>query len=96
MSPRLRLTLSLLLALPWLAAGRAAAASKTLAAGETLTLAEDLVLAGADTLEIAGTAEKHCAVAGKGFRIATQEKWSGRLKITYCDFAGLGSDKLKL
>jgi len=63
-------------------------------AGQTLTLTEDLVLSGADTLEIRGTPDRRCVIVGNGHRIRTQEKWTGRAKISSCDFRGLGTPTL--
>lgn len=71
----------------------AQAASKTIEAGQTLTLTEDMVLAGDDSLVISGTADKHVSVVGKSFRITTKDKWAGKIKISFCDFKDLGTDK---
>ena len=63
-------------------------------AGQTLTLTEDLVLSGSDTLDIRGTPDRRCVIVGNGHRIRTQEKWTGRVRITSCDVRSLGTDKL--
>src|SRR6516225_4550210 len=77
----------------WLLAGTAdaGAASRTLKAGENLPVSEDFVLSGDDVLEIHGTPEKRCRIDGNGHTIKTSGKWTGRIKITHCDFRGLGS-----
>src|SRR6516165_7816444 len=78
---------ALLLAVP----ADVAAASRTLKAGENLPVSEDFVLSGEDVLEIHGTPEKRCRIDGNGHTIKTSGKWAGRIKITHCDFRGLGS-----
>jgi hypothetical protein len=78
---------ALLLAVP----ADAAAASRTLKAAENLPVSEDFVLSGDDVLEIHGTPEKRCRIDGNGHTIKTSGKWTGRIKITHCDFRGLGS-----
>src|SRR5262249_19140791 len=69
----------------------APAASRTLQAGENLPVSEDFVLSGDDVLETHGTPEKRCRIDGNGHTIKTSGKWTGRIKITHCDFRGLGS-----
>jgi len=59
-------------------------------AGETLTLTEDLVLSGDDTLDIQGSADKRCTLAGNHHRIRSSGAWSGRLKISHCDLRDVG------
>ncbi len=60
-------------------------------AGETLTLTSDLVLSGADTLEVRGTPDRRCVIAGNGHRIRSAKEWTGRVKIASCDIRGLGA-----
>src|SRR5262249_39759238 len=74
----------------WLPA-QSPAASRTLKAGQVLGIAEDLVLSGDDVLEVQGTAAKPCRIDGNGQQIRTRGDWRGRVKITYCEFRGLGS-----
>src|SRR6266446_3121717 len=69
------------------------AASRTLKAGEVLGGSEDIVLTGYDVLEVQATAEKPCRLDGNGQQIRTRAEWRGRLKITHCEFRGLGSAK---
>ena len=69
----------------------ARAASRTLKAGQILGVAEDLVLSGDDVLEVQGTAARPCRIDGNGQQIRTRGDWRGRVKITYCEFRGLGS-----
>src|SRR5262249_9088285 len=69
----------------------APAASRTLKAGDVLPISEDFILAGGDVLEINGTPEKRCRIDATGQTIRTAADWSGRIKISHCDFRGLGS-----
>jgi hypothetical protein len=69
----------------------AEAASRTLKAGEVLPISEDFILQGDDVLEINGAPEKRCRIDANGQTIKTSGKWTGRIKITHCDFRGLGS-----
>src|SRR5262245_14644009 len=71
----------------------AAAASRTLAAGQVLGISEDLVLSGDDVLEVNGTAEKPCRIDGNTQQIRTAADWRGHIKVSYCQFRGLGTAK---
>ncbi len=71
---------------PILAGGKSVA----LAAGETLTLSEDLVLTGQDSVDINGTPERRCVVVGNRHRIRTTGEWTGHVRVTACDFRGVG------
>jgi len=73
--------------------GGAAAGSRTLKPGEIVGISEDLVLSGDDVLEVGGTAEKHCRLDGNCQQIRTAADWRGHIKISYCEFRGLGSAK---
>jgi len=64
-------------------------------AGETLTLSEDLVLSGEDSIDIQGTAERRCTLAGQRHRIRSSGTWTGRVRIAHCDIQELG-DKTTL
>jgi hypothetical protein len=77
--------------LPFLRPASVQAASRTLKAGEVLPISEEFVLSGDDVLEINGTAEKRCRIDANGQSIKTSGKWTGRIKITHCDFRSLGS-----
>src|SRR5262245_497381 len=72
----------------------ASASSRTLAPGQVLGIGEDLVLSGDDVLEVNGTAEKPCRIDGDCRQIRSASDWRGRIKITHCQFRGLGSAKL--
>lgn len=74
-----------------LAPAASAAASRIVKAGENLPVSEDYVLTGEDVLEIQGTAEKPCRIDANGHTIKTNGKWTGQIKIRYCEFRGLGS-----
>jgi hypothetical protein len=76
-----------------LPAGDAAAGSRTLKSGEIVGISEDLVLSGDEVLEVNGTAEKHCRLDGNCQQIKTTADWRGHIKISYCEFRGLGSAK---
>lgn len=67
-----------------------AAATHVVEPGETYTLKEDLVLTGNDSLEVKGTPEKPCTLAGNNQRIRSDGKWSGSVKITHCTVRKLG------
>jgi hypothetical protein len=92
MSTRIKLLLALG-CLGLLPAGEAAAGSRTLKAGEIVGISEDLVLSGDDVLEVAGTAEKHCRLDGNCQQVRTTADWRGHIKVSYCEFRGLGSAK---
>src|SRR5579862_4573075 len=77
------LTLLLLLAL--------AGGDTVVEAGRTLTLAEDLVLSGGDSLDVRGSPEARCSIAGDGHSIRTADGWTGKIRITACDLRGLGA-----
>jgi hypothetical protein len=49
-----------------------------------------LVLDGDDMLEIRGTAEKPCVLAGNRHRIRTGDAWTGSLRISHCTLKELG------
>jgi hypothetical protein len=76
-----------------LSAGQAAAGSRTLKPGEIVGISEDLVLSGDDVLVVGGTAEKPCRLDGNCQQIKTTADWRGHVKISYCEFRGLGSAK---
>jgi hypothetical protein len=78
---------------PWLLS-EAKAASRSLTAGQVFGMSEDLVLTGDDVLEVAGTADKHCRIDANGGQIRTTGDWTGRIKVRYCEFRGLGSAKV--
>jgi hypothetical protein len=63
-------------------------------AGQTLTLTEDLVLSGASTLDVRGTADRRCVIAGNGHAIRSDGTWTGRLKIAECEIRDLGAPKV--
>lgn len=60
-------------------------------AGETLSFTKDLELTGDAVLELNGTPQKRCVLAGNNYRIKTRHPWTGRLKITHCDIQKLGT-----
>jgi hypothetical protein len=68
-----------------------AAAGPVVEAGQTLSLKEDLVLSGSDVLDIRGTPEMRCTLAGNGHRIRTAGTWTGSVRIRHCDVRGLGA-----
>jgi Right handed beta helix region len=76
-----------------LPASAAVGASRTLKPGEVLGISEDLILSGNDELMVGGTAEKHCRIDANCQQIKTTADWRGRVKISYCEFRGLGSAK---
>lgn len=59
-------------------------------AGQTFRMNEDLVLSGGDTLEVKGTSERPCKIAGNHHRIRTSGEWTGRVRITHCEIGELG------
>src|SRR5262245_18525669 len=63
----------------------AGAMNMVIDAGGSLTLKNDLVLPGDDVLEIKGTAAKRCKLRGNGYRIRSKGKWTGSVRIRYCD-----------
>jgi hypothetical protein len=75
-------------------AGAAAAASRTLQPGQVLGISESIVLSGDDVLEVKGTAEKPCRIDANGQQIRTAANWKGRIKVSHCEFRGLGGSKL--
>lgn len=72
----------------------ASAASRTLTPGQVLGMGEDMVLAGDDVLEVNGTAEKPCRIDANCQQIKTAPDWRGRIKVSHCEFRGLGTAKL--
>jgi hypothetical protein len=68
----------------------AAAATVVVEAGRTHTLTADLVLNGDDVLDIRGTPEKPCVLAGNRHRIRSGPKWTGALRITHAQIRDLG------
>ncbi|HYF52177.1 MAG TPA: hypothetical protein VEJ63_22410, partial [Planctomycetota bacterium] len=66
------------------------AATTVVKPGETFNLEQDLVLKNDDVLEINGAHDKRCTVAGNYRNIRTEGNWTGRIKVTYCDFKALG------
>jgi hypothetical protein len=80
------------LALAWLGSTSAARSAPLIVeAGQTYTLREDVILDGDDVLEVRGTPEKPCVLAGNRHRIRSGAKWAGSLKITHCTIRDLGS-----
>ena len=67
------------------------AASRTLKAGQVLGVSEDIVLEGEDILEVQGTADKPCRLDANTQQIRTLPDWKGWIKITHCEFRGLGT-----
>src|SRR5262249_15387342 len=61
-------------------------------AGDTFTLPQDLELTGDAVLEIRGTPEKRCVLAGNNHRIKTKHPWTGQLKLAHCDIQKLGTN----
>src|SRR5262249_15364332 len=49
-----------------------------------------LVLSGQDSIEVRGTPEKRCTIKGNRHRIRTSGEWTGRIRISHCDFIELG------
>jgi hypothetical protein len=78
-------------ALALLLPAQGSATSRTLKAGQVLGVGEDIVLTGDDVLEVQGTAAKPCRIDGNGQQIRTSRDWRGRVKVTWCEFRGLGS-----
>ena len=72
----------------------ATAGSRKVAAGQVIGISEDLVLSGDDVLEVNGTPEKPCRLDGNGQQIRTAPDWRGHIKVSYCQFRGLGTAKL--
>src|SRR4051794_35065254 len=68
----------------------AAAGPTVVEAGQTLSLSADLVLTGDDTLDVRGTPEKRCVLAGNGHRVRTAGTWTGSVRVRHCDVRGLG------
>jgi hypothetical protein len=89
----LRIPSLILLVLPFPSAIRSA--PLTVEAGQTHTLNEDLILNGDDVLEIRGTMDKPCVLAGNRHRIRTGAKWTGSLRITHCTIRDLGGLPLR-
>lgn len=69
----------------------ASAAPIVVDAGQTHTLQADLVLNGDDVLEIKGTADKPCVLAGNAHVIRSGAKWTGSIRITHCTIQKLGA-----
>lgn len=86
MNPRTPFVLLLLLPFP----SAARSAPLLVEAGQTHTLHEDVLLNGDDMLEVRGTPEKPCVLAGNRHRIRSGNKWTGSLKITHCTLRDLG------
>src|SRR6516165_4050573 len=85
------LIVGLSLALPGPGSASAArAAPLVVEAGQTHTLHEDVILNGDAVLEVRGTPEKPCVLAGNRHRIRSAGKWAGSLKITHCTIRNLG------
>ena len=70
-----------------------AAGDTVVEAGQTLTLTEDLVLKGVDSLDVRGTKEARCTIAGNGHSIRTADSWTGKIRINACDLRGLGGPR---
>ncbi|MBV8882247.1 MAG: hypothetical protein JO332_19985, partial [Planctomycetaceae bacterium] len=68
-----------------------AAGDTVLEAGQTLALTQDLVLSGSDSLDVRGTGNARCTIAGNGHSIRTTEQWTGRVRVSFCDLRGLGN-----
>src|SRR5262249_2569539 len=81
------LTLGLMLTAPL---PTAAAATVVVEAGQTHTLTADLVLNGDDVLDIRGTPEQPCVLAGNRYRIRSGPQWTGSLRITHGQIRDLG------
>jgi hypothetical protein len=90
MRPRLTIALALAALLP---PAPASAASRTLQPGQVLGISEDLVLSGDDVLDVRGTAEKPCRIDANCQQIRTAPDWTGRVRVSHCEFRGLGSAK---
>lgn len=80
----------------WIAAPLTATADTVVVeGGQAHTLSADLVLDGDDVLEIRGTREQPCILAGNRHRIRSGEKWTGSLKISHCTIRDLGGLPLR-
>jgi hypothetical protein len=60
---------------------------------QVLGIREELLLAGDDVLEVNGTAQKPCRIDANCQQIPTSPDWRGRIKVTHCEFRGLGTAK---
>jgi hypothetical protein len=69
-------------------------ASRILKAGQVLGIGEHIVLAGEDVLEVKGTPQKPCRIDANGQQIRTADGWRGWIRISQCEFRGLGSARL--
>src|SRR4051794_16021294 len=74
-----------------LATAGAAVADHVVQVGQTLTLTEDLVLSGNESLEIKGTPDRRCTLAGNGHGIRSKGEWTGSIRIRYCELHQLGA-----
>lgn len=72
-------------------AATTAAASRTIRAGQVVGVSEDIVLSGDDVLEVQGTAERPCRLDGNCQQIRTAGDWTGSIRISHCEFRGLGT-----
>lgn len=79
-----------LVVLLWLAS-TADAASRTIRAGQIVGVSEDIVLTGDDVLEVQGTREQPCRLDANCQQIRTQGDWTGSIRISHCEFRGLGT-----
>jgi hypothetical protein len=83
---------ALSLAVVLAAAAPAGAANVVVGPGQTLSLTEDVVLTGADVLEVNGTPERGCTLAGNGHTIRTRGEWTGAVRLRHCLVRGLGAE----
>jgi hypothetical protein len=84
-------TAILLAGLAWLGMGAIVdAATHVLEPGQTLNLKEDLVLTGDAVLDVRGTPEMRCTIAGNNHQIRSDGKWTGSVKIRHCTLQKLG------
>ncbi|MDB5335136.1 MAG: hypothetical protein JWN70_755 [Planctomycetaceae bacterium] len=68
-----------------------AAADQVVEAGETLVLKDDLILTGETSLDIKGLPDRRCTLVGNGYRIRTDGRWTGAVRVRNCDVRRLGA-----
>jgi len=72
----------------------ARAADTTVPAGGALTLTDDIVLSGGDSFVAGAAGGARCTIDGAGHRLRAMDGWTGRISISSCDAANLGTDML--
>ncbi len=73
----------------------APAQGKYTCTNDQFSLSSDITLRNDDSVELVGTAARHCVVTGGGHRFVVPDaSWTGHFRARYVDFADVGTESL--